>query len=135
VDLRRLSLFFLRIRALLRNQHNIDIILARPNDPQLRTESVDAVLICNTYHEFADPALMLDHTFRALRPGGRLVIVDRASTMASEPPASTAHEHEVSAAVVQAELRQKGFQIVSRTDDFIDPPGDEPWWLLVAVRP
>jgi len=134
VDLRRLSLFFLRIRALLRNQHDIDIIVARPNDPQLRTESVDAVLICNTYHEFADPALMLDHTFRALRPGGRLVVVDRAS-ISSEPPASTAHEHEVSAAVVEAELRRKGLQIVSRTDDFIDPPGDEPWSLLVAVRP
>ncbi|HKA01068.1 MAG TPA: methyltransferase domain-containing protein [Candidatus Solibacter sp.] len=135
VDLRRLSLFFLRLRALMRNRHNIDIIVATPNDPQLRAGRADAVLICNTYHEFANPALMLEHTFRALRPGGRLVIVDRAPGASGEHPANTAHEHEVSPELAEAELRRKGFQILSRNDRFIDRPGDEPWWLLVAARP
>jgi SAM-dependent methyltransferase len=38
---------------------------------------VDSVLIANSYHEFTNPLAMLDHTFRALRSGGRLVILDR----------------------------------------------------------
>jgi predicted methyltransferase len=135
VDLRRLSLFFLQIRALMRNQHNIDVIVAGPNDPRLRAGRADAVLISNTYHEFANPGLMLDHTFRALRSGGRLVIVDRGPRLAGEQPESTAHGHEVVPDLVEAELRRKGFKIVSRDDRFIDRAGDEPWWLLVAMRP
>jgi ubiquinone/menaquinone biosynthesis C-methylase UbiE len=134
VDLRRLSLSFLRIRAMMRNQHNVDIIVATPNDPQLRAGVADAVLICNTYHEFVNPARMLDHTFRALRPGGRLVIVDRAPDAGGESARAT-HGHEVSPELAEAELRRKHFQIVSRNDRFIDRPGDEPWWLLVASRP
>jgi ubiquinone/menaquinone biosynthesis C-methylase UbiE len=136
VDLRRLSLFFLRIRALLRNQYNIEIIAGTPDDPRLPAGRVDAVLISNTYHEFANPGLILDHTMRSLRPGGRLVIVDRGPRVASEGPESGArHGHEVPATLVEAELRQKGFEILSRDDRFIDQPGDEPWWLLVARRP
>jgi len=134
VDLRRLSLSFLRIRALMRNRHNVDIIVATPDDPHLRAGLADAILICNTYHEFANPARMLEHTFRALRPGGRLVIVDRAPDVSGES-AGTAHGHEVSPELAEAELRRKRFQIVSRHDRFIDRPGDEPWWLLVASRP
>jgi predicted methyltransferase len=135
VDLRRLSLFFLRIRAWMWNRHNIDIIVAKPDDPQLRTGFADAVLISNTYHEFTNPGLMLDHAFRALRPGGRLVILDRSPSVAGEQPASIVHEHGASPALAEAEVRRKGFQIVSRNDQFINRPGDEPWWLLVATRP
>ena len=59
VDLRRPSLFFLRIRALLQNQHNINIIVGTPDDPHLPTGRIDAVLISNTYHEFTNPRLMV----------------------------------------------------------------------------
>ncbi len=78
VDIRRLSLFFLRVRARLRNQRNLRIIVGDSDNPHLSAGRVDALLICNTYHEFADPQRMLRHSFEALRPGGRLVIVDRA---------------------------------------------------------
>lgn len=136
VDLRRLSLLFLRIRALMRNQHNISIIVGTPDDPHLPPGRVDAVLISNTYHEFTNPHLMIDHTMRSLRRGGRLVIVDRSPRAPKEEPeSSVAHGHEVPAALVEVELRQKGFEILTRDDRFIDQPGDEPWWLLVARRP
>jgi serine/threonine protein kinase len=136
VDLRRLSLFFLRIRALMRNQHNIGIIVGTPDDPRLPMGRVDAVLISNTYHEFSNHLLMLDHTWPSLRRGGRLVIVDRGPRDEREKPENgVAPDHEVSVALVEADLRQKGFEILSRDDRFIDQPGDEPWWLIVARRP
>src|ERR1700688_1876335 len=75
VDLRKLSLFFLWTRALLRGQRNIHVIVGEEDDPRLPTGSVDAVLICNTYHEFSNPELMLNHVFRSLRRGGHLVVV------------------------------------------------------------
>ena len=129
VDLRRLSLFFLWTRALLRGQHNVHVIVGEEDNPRLPTGTVDAVLICNTYHEFSNPELMLNHTFRSLRPGGRLVVVDRA------PRATEAeHTHEVPLAVVEGELRQNGFEIVSHDDHFIDRPGDDLWWLVIGRK-
>ncbi len=131
VDLRRLSLFFLRIRALLSNRHNIRIIVASSDDPHLPSGTVDAVLISNTYHEFTNAPIILDHLWRSVHARGRLVIVDR------RPRATTGNppEHEVSPDIVEAQVRQKGFEILHRDDTFIDQSGDEPWWLLVARRP
>ena len=54
VDLRKLSLFFLWTRALLRSEHNLQVIVGAEDNPRLPTGSVDAVLICNTYHEFSN---------------------------------------------------------------------------------
>jgi ubiquinone/menaquinone biosynthesis C-methylase UbiE len=130
VDLRRLSLFFLWTRAVLGGQPNVHVIAAEEDNPRLPTGSVDAVLICNTYHEFSNPQLMLNHVFRSLRPGGRLVVVDRASR-ATEAE----HAHEIPLAVVEGELRQKGFEIVSQDDHFIDRPRDDLWWLVIGRKP
>ena len=130
VDLRRLSLSFLWTRALLRGQRNVHVIVGEEDNPRLPIGTVDAVLICNTYHEFSNPEWMLNHIFRSLRPGGNIVVVDRA------PRATEAeHTHEVPLTVVEGELRQKGFKIVSQDDHFIARHGDELWWLLVARKP
>lgn len=130
VDLRRLSLFFLWTRALLRGQHNVHVIAGEDSNPHLPTGTVDGVLICNSYHEFNNPELMLDQVLQSLRPGGHLVIVDRA------PHATNSeHTHAMSLTVVEGELRKKGFEIVNREDRFIDRPSDALWWLLDARKP
>jgi ubiquinone/menaquinone biosynthesis C-methylase UbiE len=71
------SLTFLWIRAFLHHQSNIRVIHGNLDDPHLPTGGVDAVLIANSYHEFTKPLAILDHTFRALRSDGRLVVLDR----------------------------------------------------------
>jgi predicted methyltransferase len=129
VDLRKLSLFFLWTRALLRGDHNLHVMIGAADDPRLPTGSVDAVLICNTYHEFSAPERMLNHVFQSLRPGGRLVVVDRAPRAIEGEQA-----HEVSLPIVESELRRNGFEIVSRDGQFIDRPGDL-WWLVIARKP
>jgi hypothetical protein len=35
---------------------------------------------------------------------------------------------------VEAELRRRGFAILRRDDRFLDRPGDEAWWWLVAEQ-
>jgi predicted methyltransferase len=127
VDLRKLSLFFLWTRALLRGQHAVHVILGDENDPRLPRGSLDAVLICNTYHEFSHPDRILDHVFQALRPGGRIVIVDRS--------ADVGQTHQVALATVADELRKKGFEVVSQDDHFIDRAGGDMWWLVIARKP
>ena len=77
----RLPLVFLWIRAVLSGQQNISVRLGGSDDPNLPAGALDAVLIANTYHEFANPEAMIDRTFRALRCGGHLVVLDRSQAV------------------------------------------------------
>jgi SAM-dependent methyltransferase len=131
VDLRRLSLLFLRIRALLLGKHDIETIVGDTDDPHLRTSSVDSVLIANTYHELTDPHAILRHVSNALRPGGRIVVIDR---MPGDRDFDSAAHHHVVPSMVETDLREAGLDILSREDSFIHPPGDEVWWLIVAGK-
>jgi predicted methyltransferase len=134
VDLRKLSLFFLRVRAFLHSNRNIQIIVGAPDDPKLSGTAVDSVLIANTYHELTDPQSILRHLSKALRPGGRLVVVDRRPTPA-ERSLDSADQHHALPDSVESDLRKQGFQILTREDSFIAQPGDEFWWLIVARKP
>jgi ubiquinone/menaquinone biosynthesis C-methylase UbiE len=128
VDIRKLSLSFLWIRALQSQKRNIRVVLGDEDDPRLPLGAVDAVLIANTFHELRDPRVMLGHVSRSLRLGGRLVIIDRGAGRGGS------HVHETDRAFVEAELQQAGFEIVASHDHFIDRPGDDPWWLTVARK-
>ena len=52
-DIRRLSLAFLWMRTLRKGNHNVRVLLGDVDDPQFDPNSVIAVLISNSYHEFA----------------------------------------------------------------------------------
>lgn len=135
VDIRRESLIFLWIRSLVLPAHNISIIHGQTNDPSLGTTRVDAVLIANTYHELTHPATILSRTYRSLRRGGRLVVIDRGSKLAGEARQLEMRHHEVSMSLAEEEIGNTGFEITSEQDHFIDRLNDSPWWLIVAVKP
>ena len=56
---------------------NVVCILSTPTSATLPPESTDLVFTCDTYHHFEYPLKMLASIRGALRPGGRLIIVDR----------------------------------------------------------
>jgi predicted methyltransferase len=125
VDILRLPLTFLWIRAHRAGIQNIGAVHGEPDDPHI-SGPVDAVLIANTYHELARPGVVLAHVHDALVNGGRLVIADRDAESANP-------EHAIDPATVEAELRRDGFDIQSRQDRFLDQPDEGPWFLIVAV--
>jgi SAM-dependent methyltransferase len=136
VDIRRLPLLFLWIRAFLTNQHNIRAIHADPDNPHLPAGVMDAVLVVNTYHELTHPQLILASLHRSLVPGGRLVIVDRGpASSGQETRKIEAKHHELPLFLVEQDLRQEGFEVVDRKVPFTEEPGHGPWWLLVARKP
>jgi ubiquinone/menaquinone biosynthesis C-methylase UbiE len=55
---------------------NVTPILGAPTDPRLPAGALDAVLIVGVYHEMEDPIALLRNIARALKPRGRLGIVD-----------------------------------------------------------
>jgi predicted methyltransferase len=136
-DIRGESLAFLRIRALVRRQPNIRTVRGEIDDPRLAAGSADAVLIANTYHELTEPKPTLLHLAESLKPGGRLVIVDRGPRSGrAESREAEAEHHELRPDLVETEVRNAGFEIVRRDNLFIDRPVDDHiWWLLVARKP
>ena len=136
VDLRRQSLAFLWIRATLAGHSNLHVIHGRGDDPQLPPGPVDAALVANTYHEIATPEPVLRALFASMRPGARLVVVDRGPRHAIESGGATAEHHEITAAVAEHQINQQGFETFDRDDRFIDRPMDEDlWWLIVFRKP
>jgi SAM-dependent methyltransferase len=144
VDILREPLAFLWIRALAQHSSNLLVIHADADDPPLPKGRLDAVLIANTYHEFTSPEVVLVRALESLRPGGRLVVVDRGPLAGGESREEESHHHERIPAEVENEIRRSGFEVISRDDHFIvgppaDRPGDQPddhvWWLIVAKKP
>jgi oligopeptidase B len=55
---------------------NIVPVLCTPTSAELPANSVDLVFICDTYHHFEFPFKTMASVHRALRPGGRVVLID-----------------------------------------------------------
>jgi arsenite methyltransferase len=56
--------------------YTAEFILARPDNPKLPSESVDLIFICNTYHHLEGRSDYFRNLRSALKPGGRIAIVD-----------------------------------------------------------
>ena len=85
------------------------------------------------YHHVSSPASFNRSLFAAIKPGGRLAVIDFEPRWYLPTPSEAAEGrggHGVSPLVVQQDLRQAGFEI----DLVIDVwPGDA--FCVVAVRP
>ncbi|MEZ5317853.1 MAG: methyltransferase domain-containing protein [Vicinamibacterales bacterium] len=74
-DIQPLMIEAIRRRVERESLTNVEPVLGAPDDPRL-PGGLDAVLIVDTFPQFADPVGLLRHVRDALAPGGRLGIVD-----------------------------------------------------------
>lgn len=130
-DVDRSALARLRATAQRRGLRNIETILGETDDPRLPERSLDGVLIVNAYHEMYEHEAMLAGIRRALRPGGRLVILDMPRDSALSRAAQMA-QHGLTIGIAARDLVAAGFKIVTRDPDFIRS-GRNRQWMIVAV--
>ncbi|QDU94086.1 class I SAM-dependent methyltransferase [Lignipirellula cremea] len=57
-------------------QNNIVGVVCKPDSVVLPPASVDLVFICDTYHHFEFPHKTMRSIHRALKPGGKVVLID-----------------------------------------------------------
>jgi ubiquinone/menaquinone biosynthesis C-methylase UbiE len=55
---------------------NVDVVRGEAHDPRLPAASLDAALLVHMYHEITQPFGLLWNLATALKPGGRVVILD-----------------------------------------------------------
>lgn len=119
---------------------NVVVVEGSAWDPRLATATLDAALIVNSYHEMPEHQAMLTNLRQALKPGGRLVIIEPISPSRRDVPRDVqTRNHEIGVEHVQQDAREAGFRVVRLEDPFITrrgqgPEGDNEEWLL-ALRP
>jgi ubiquinone/menaquinone biosynthesis C-methylase UbiE len=85
---------------------NIKRILATQSDTKLPVAKVDLILMVDVYHECSHPETMLNGFFTALKPGGRLVLVE---FRGEDPEVPIKPEHKMTLKQVRREVEPRGF--------------------------
>lgn len=86
---------------------NLTTVLAMADDPKLQAGSVDTIFICDVLHHIDDRAAYLPKLVQALKPGGRIVIVDfhKRELPVGPPPTMKIAKEDVVAEMKAAGLR------------------------------
>jgi SAM-dependent methyltransferase len=84
---------------------NVQPMLGKPDDPRLPAGSVDLALMVDVYHEFTYPREMMQGVVRALKPGGRVALVEYRE---EDPRVPIRPSHKMSQAQAKAEMAAVG---------------------------
>lgn len=99
-------------RVVKENLQNVVTIHGTPSDPNLPIESLDAVLIVETFHEIqsGNPRLFLENVRRSLKEGGRVGIVDYKQGGGGPGPDGARPDP----AAVEAVAREAGLRLIEK---------------------
>ncbi len=97
-------------RAQQEHLSNVKAVLSKPDDPQLPANSIDAVLLLKTYHEVANPIVLLRGLRTSLKTNARVGIIDRDGN---------GEDHGVQKKVVLREAGQAGYRLLEEHDDLV----------------
>jgi ubiquinone/menaquinone biosynthesis C-methylase UbiE len=104
---------YLKQRADKAGLPNLKPVLGQPDDPLLPPGSIDLVFICDVIHHIENRGAYYAKLADALRPGGRLAIVDfQKQELPVGPPAAM----KIAKADLIAELEQAGFALREQFD-------------------
>jgi ubiquinone/menaquinone biosynthesis C-methylase UbiE len=87
---------------------NIETVLGTEADPKLPAGKLDLILLVDVYHEFSQPQKMLRRMRDALKPDGRLVLLEYRK---EDPTIPIRPEHKMSVQEVKTEIEAEGFHL------------------------
>jgi SAM-dependent methyltransferase len=87
---------------------NIETVLGTEADPKLPPGKLDLILLVDVYHEFSQPQKMLQRMREALKPDGRLVLLEYRK---EDPSIPIRPEHKMSVQEVKTEVEAEGFRM------------------------
>ncbi len=103
---------------------NVKPVLCTGDDPKLPESVVDLAIMIDVYHECANPAATLKGLHKALKPKGRLVLVE---FRAEDPDVPIKPEHKMTVEQVRKEIEPQGFAF-KELQDFL------PWQHIIIFE-
>jgi precorrin-6B methylase 2 len=114
------------IRAKIERQGltNVTLVQGRSDDPNLPPATFDLIVLVDVYHELASPQVFVRKLREALKPDGRLVLIE---FRLEDPRVPIREVHKMSVSQVRQELGADGFQI-DRVIDVL------PWQHIIVLK-
>ncbi len=110
VDIQQEMLEFLAKRSAELNITNVQGHLGAIDDIKLPVNSLDAALMVDAYHEFSHPAEMLRSLHKALKPDGRIILLE---FRAEDPLVPIKPLHKMTEEQARKEFAVAGFSLAS----------------------
>jgi SAM-dependent methyltransferase len=110
VDIQPRMLDLLRERIAEKNLTQITPVLGAIDDPRLPAGEIDLAIMVDVYHEFSEPQRMLRHLRDALKPDGRLVLLEYRK---EDPAIPILPDHKMSVAEAKLEVEAEGFTLAT----------------------
>lgn len=98
----------LKERKAATSSQNVEVIKGSEQSPRLPEASLDLILMVDVYHELQYPEEMLRAMHRALKPSGKLLLIEY---KAEDPSVAIKPLHKMTAAQVRLELEANGFKL------------------------
>ncbi len=109
IDIEEAMLKVIRQRAHREGVDNIQTVRSTPKDPNLAARSIDLLFMVDVYHELEFPFEMMTSVRAALKPGGRIALIE----YRREDPAVMIKEvHKMSERQIVREITAAGFRHV-----------------------
>jgi len=124
VDIQQEMLDYLQREAIAREIPNVEPHLGAIDSINLPANSLDAALFVDAYHEFSHPAEMLQSIRTALKPGGKIYLLE---FRAEDPRVPIKPLHKMSAAQAIREFQAIGFT-------FVENKPDLPWQHFLVFK-
>ena len=100
-----------------RGMKQVEGIVCAPDDAKLPPASVDLVFICDTYHHFEFPHKTMSSIAKALKPGGRVALLDFERVEGKSSDWILGHVR-AGKEVFSKEIEEAGFELVEELDLF-----------------
>lgn len=124
-DIQPEMLDMLRARVQRAGLTNVELVRGLPDDPKLPANTFDMILMVDVYHELSQPQVMLQRLKAALKPTGRLVLLEFRK---EDPQVPIRLEHKMTVAEARAELEAEGYVFDKVLNDL-------PWQHILVFRP
>lgn len=124
VDIQPEMVAFLKKRAEQLDLTNVSTHLGKIDDIGLPAESINAALMVDAYHEFSHPFEMMSSIVKALKPGGRVYLLEY---RAEDPNVPIKPLHKMTQAQAKKEMALVGLEWEKTVDDL-------PWQHFMVFR-
>lgn len=118
VDIAQRFLDHIEVTCREQNLRNVETLLCKDDSTELPPESVDVAFICDTYHHFEFPQKTMISLLKAMKPGGRVILIDF-KRIEGESSDWTMDHVRAGQEVFEAEVLESGFRKADEIKDLL----------------